>query len=329
MENFDITLVTKYLAGEASDEERQLVKKMKKADPKAFKDFQKIWAAGEASSFDPEISFDKAAAWEKTIAQTDIPRKKENAPQMARVRGLNYWLTRVAAVLIIGLAVSYLLRPGTPDTIKDVQFLAEAEKQSLELPDGSSIDLQQGGNITYPANFEEDRTIALQGVAFFDVAKDTVHPFTIKTDRLLVTVTGTSFYVDQNKEAVGVSTGSVSVEDRRTGQTILLSPGQSVVYDGESQALSSITPTEENQLFWKTGTLSFKDQRLDTVLTALGSAYGANIEFDVEALRKCRFTGRFKEMSLATAIGELATSLSLEISEKDSLSYEVLASNCE
>jgi ferric-dicitrate binding protein FerR (iron transport regulator) len=329
MENFDINLVTKYLAGEASDEERLLVKKMKKSDPKAYKDFQKIWAAAESSSFDPGIRFDKTAAWEKTIAQTDIPEKEGNSPRTARVRGLGYWLPRIAALLVVGLAVSYLLRPGTPDAIKDIQFIAEAETQSLELPDGSAIDLRQGGNITYPANFEEDRSIALEGVAFFDVAKDNAHPFIIKTDRLTVTVTGTSFYVDQEKEAVGVSTGSVRVEDRSTGQTILLSPGESVVIDDESKTLSSITPTAENQLFWKTGTLSFKDQRLDTVLTTVGNAYGADFEFDVEAVRKCRVTARYKEMTLAAIIGELEGSMNIEISKQDSLTYIVPSSNCE
>lgn len=329
MENFDITLVTKYLAGEASAEERRLVKEIKKAHPEAFKDFRKIWSAGKAADFDPTIRFDKAAAWEKTIARTDLPKLITSRPKVARVRGLGYWLPRIAALLIVGLAVSYLLQPGTSDTVKDIQFLAEAETQSLELPDGSAIDLRKGGNITYPDNFAEDRSIALEGVAFFNVAKDDAHPFIIRTDRLIVTVTGTSFYVDQQKEAVGVSTGSVKVEDRSNGQTILLSPGQSVVYDGENKVLSDIKPTEENQLFWKTGTLSFKDQRLDTVLITLESAYGANIEFELDAVRKCRFTGRFKGMALSTIIGDLATSLSLVTSARDSLSYEVLTSNCE
>jgi ferric-dicitrate binding protein FerR (iron transport regulator) len=329
MENFDIALVAKFLAGEASAEERLLVKKLKKANPKAFKDFQKIWTAGEASNFDPTIRFDKDAAWKKTLAQIDLPETAASSPQTARVRGLGYWLTRVAAVLIVGLAASYLLRPGTPDAIKEVQFFAEAKKQTLELPDGSAIDLRQGGNVTYPANFEEDRSISLEGVAFFDVAKDKVHPFTIKTDRLLITVTGTSFYVDETKEAVGVSTGSVRVEDRNTGQSILLSPGQSVNYDAKRKALSSITPTVENQLFWKTGTLFFKDQSLDTVFTILESSYGAVFEYNEEATRRCRFTGRYKDATLATIVGQLEASLSIEISKQDSLYYIVPTPNCE
>lgn len=67
---------------------------------------------------------------------------------------------------------------------------------SLTLADGTVIRLNADSRLQYPSEFSGDsRIVYLEGEAFFNVAKDKTKPFIVKTKKLDVEVTGTSFNV--------------------------------------------------------------------------------------------------------------------------------------
>ena len=66
--------------------------------------------------------------------------------------------------------------------------------KSLQLPDGSTVQLGPGSKLIYPSEFEgHEREVQLEGQAFFDVHKDARHPFVVKTKDMKVTALGTAF----------------------------------------------------------------------------------------------------------------------------------------
>ena len=68
------------------------------------------------------------------------------------------------------------------------------EQKQISLPDGSSVWLNASSQISYDS--KAPRTLNLEGEAFFDVAKDKEHPFTVETpDNIKITALGTSFNV--------------------------------------------------------------------------------------------------------------------------------------
>lgn len=87
----------------------------------------------------------------------------------------------------------------------------------LALADGSTVTLQPGALLHYPARFGGgQRVVRLEGEAFFDVFHDAGHPFRVLTDELETTVLGTSFSVravpGQGAATVRVRTGRVRVQ---------------------------------------------------------------------------------------------------------------------
>ncbi len=95
---------------------------------------------------------------------------------------------------------------------------------SIDLPDGSRIDLAQKARAT--TSFRSDaRIVTLHGgEAFFSVAKDPTRPFTVVAGNVRVTAIGTSFVVSRENGRVSVKVveGIVAIErDGEQGATRL------------------------------------------------------------------------------------------------------------
>ncbi|MEO0331357.1 MAG: DUF4974 domain-containing protein [Bacteroidota bacterium] len=56
---------------------------------------------------------------------------------------------------------------------------------------------------------------------------------------------------------------------------------------------------------WTNGTLIFDDQPLDKVFTELARWYGVTINVENPAIRECRVTAKFDDLSLATVLDQL------------------------
>ncbi|MCM4162501.1 MULTISPECIES: FecR family protein [unclassified Arenibacter] len=103
------------------------------------------------------------------------------------------------------------------------------------LSDGTQVTLNSGTSLKYPVQFlnTENRQVFLDGEAFFNVAKDTVHPFIVNTNQLNVRVLGTKFNLSSYPEDQFVNTtlleGSVSVYNKQdsfdSSKASLLEPG--------------------------------------------------------------------------------------------------------
>jgi len=91
----------------------------------------------------------------------------------------------------------------------------------IEMADGSVIYLNRDTEISFPHDFAKDRTVTLEGEAYFDVTKSK-NPFTIVTKEGIVTVTGTKLNVEARDEslAVEVDEGSVEFDTGKTKKTI-------------------------------------------------------------------------------------------------------------
>jgi transmembrane sensor len=84
------------------------------------------------------------------------------------------------------------------------------------LPDGSSVVLQPGGNLSYSeVPGRNRREVTLTGKAFFEIVKDKDKPFLVYSYGMAARVLGTSFLIDatagNNDIRVEVRTGTVAV----------------------------------------------------------------------------------------------------------------------
>ncbi|WP_315822132.1 FecR family protein [Paraflavitalea speifideaquila] len=140
-----------------------------------------------------------------------------------------------------------LVEITTPRTVKD----------TVRLPDGSTIVLNAGSRLHYPENFSNtERSISLEeGEAFFEVAHDPAHPFVVHTGPLTTTALGTSFnirtYATENKVTVALFTGKVKIDHLNTAgnkaSTMMLLPSEQVSFDRRQLSLrkTSFAKSEE------------------------------------------------------------------------------------
>lgn len=151
-----------------------------------------------------------------------------------------------------------------------------AEQYQVNLPDGTKVWLNAASSLTYAPSFsgQPERKVSLTGEAYFEVAKDHLHPFIVKTNRQEIKVLGTHFnvnsYADENIEKTTLLEGSVNVNN-----STILHPGQqSLVTDGSVQVQEADL---SGAIAWKDGYFQFNDVPLEAIMRQISRWYNIDI----------------------------------------------------
>jgi len=318
--NIDDSLLAKYLDGSTTESESIAVESWlaeSSENRKEFDDFKNIWFKSQGTEFDPEVSFDKGAAFKKVLSRIENDSEIETSIQKpTKTFTLYTFFARVAAVLVIGIA-SYFVYQNFWSTGKELLVTATNESMEIVMPDSSVINLDSRSEIKYAENFKENRKISLTGEAFFEVKKQNNESFVVLANDIEVKVLGTSFYVrsfeNDSLIEVGVKTGRVAVAQKSGKQSIILNANETIQYNKNTRSFSQLEEYNSNKLFWKTAVLEFNEQPLDQVISTLGQVYNTEIVFQKSELEKCKFTGRFKKVSLEEILNQLQYSFNIEV----------------
>jgi ferric-dicitrate binding protein FerR (iron transport regulator) len=202
----------------------------------------------------------------------------------------------------------------------------------VALPDGSEVWLNQHSRLTYQDDFnDKNRSVQLEGEAFFEVRKDTQRPFIIQTQQAKVQVLGTSFnvqaYEETNSTEVHVASGLVSISsiENKTGG-IALKPGETGRLTNGNIAVFR-EEEDFNALAWKEKRLIFKKTPLNTVFKNLEEYFKIRIAIKNATILQCRFTGSFNQPTLEEIIEALSVSLDLTIA-KENDTYVIDGDGC-
>lgn len=183
----------------------------------------------------------------------------------------------------------------------------------ITLSDGSSILLQHGSRLSYPANFEGDkREVYLDGEAFFEVAKNPEKPFLVYANELVTKVLGTSFNIKsfkgQKDIQVIVRTGKVSVfklnevqnsKNVKVLEGVVIIPNQQIKFDKEKSNFSkSLIEQPEMLSEMPQYNFEFKDVSASSVFSTIQKAYGISIVYDEELLKECPVTASLSDEPL-------------------------------
>lgn len=301
-----LLLITAKLNGTASLQQLEQLQHWIEAAPgnrKEYEVYVTIWAeSGAAINKHP---FDAAAAWSKID-----PRLKETDRSGVPVR-----LQKHPSLPIkqIAIAASFLLLAGMGYYFWSRSFLTHAvaanSHQSVTLPDGSVVTLRKGSTITYKPDFNQtERSVQLEGEAFFQVRHNEGRPFWVFTPKVQVKVTGTSFLVrsGSSREEVMVASGRVEVMNReKKDQMVLVAGQEAVLYSNRWQQLPL---TDSNYMAWQTGVLDFRDASFQKVLEDLERYYAVPIKADTResaGVEKISITVRFRNQPLEQVLDEL------------------------
>ena len=183
----------------------------------------------------------------------------------------------------------------------------KGQKLKLYLPDGSKVALNSQSKIIYPSSFDVDhREVEIEGEVFFEVKKDSLRPFIVKSKHMKTEVIGTTFninaYPNSEKTTVSLLEGKVKVSlfdssnetQKPIGNAVFLLPGEEINLDEKSGELVKKNIENLDELKWMDGILVFHNETLPEVFKKLEMWYGVNFIFNKEVPRNEILTGKFK-----------------------------------
>lgn len=245
-------------------------------------------------------------------------------------------IAAAAAVILLAGASWYLL---VRQQVKQLVMNSGTQNKTVTLPDGSLVYLEKSSSITYPENFgKKNRTLQLDGEAFFDVKQDSKHPFVISSAFINTTVLGTSFNMEARNNGVAkvvVISGSVQV-NTHSGETnpkhqLVLSANKSAVYHAASKGLELVDATDDARFFRQkqAGVFTYKGQSLSAVLNDLQRFYDVPVSTDSK-MEHCPVFGDFNTTDdLQKTLTIIAGSLNAKIKkDANGNGYVIVDGNC-
>lgn len=167
-----------------------------------------------------------------------------------------------------------------------------AAEYRLKLSDGTVVYMNADSRLKYPEIFVGgDRTVYLEGEAYFEVAKDSKRPFKVVVKNVSVNVLGTHFNVNaypENKHVVTtLAEGKVRVDNGVVQK--ILKPGNQAIASDSNMEVKDVDVREYTS--WKNGLFMFHGMTLENVMMQVYRWYGIKPVFVHEELRTVTFTG--------------------------------------
>jgi len=313
-----LELASKYLSGNISDSEKQILFEWNEA---LLKKLKQIWdlSGNYESDYYPDVS-------------AAVNRFKTRLASKQRKKYLNFTLAWKAAAAIVILFIfsfliyQYINNDNATNSTENIKLIASLNANAeYSLPDSSKVWLNKNSSLNYNQDFK-NRVVYLIGEAYFEVQKQNGEPFTIHAGNTKTVVLGTSFTVKTDSEnksvEVIVLAGKVSLEkqEEKANQTeskVILNPGEKGLYNENNKSVSIEKNKDLNFLAWKTKTLQFVNSNFSDVVSILSKYYGREIFVNTESIHNCTLTSTHQNQELNEVLEELQILLNLEYQIKE------------
>jgi Fe2+-dicitrate sensor, membrane component len=190
-------------------------------------------------------------------------------------KGLTYFDGDTISTANIDVSVPQLLMASTP----------RGGNYDLTLPDGTKVYLNAATILRFPSVFGTGKRIVelVGGEAYFEVKKDDLHPFIVKSRGQMIEVLGTHFNVNSYDEEPFVKTtlqeGSVRITADNLSK-VVLKPGQMAVRD--SKGIKVQKSHLDVELAWRNGMFISQGGDFKSMMQTIGRWYDVDVIFDYE-----------------------------------------------
>ncbi len=214
-----------------------------------------------------------------------------------------WWMAAAVALFMLGFWWVGGLRDDPAVEARDLADQVDpvsrySGKQLVHLPDGSTVLLNEGSELTYnPAAFGIDtREVELKGEGYFEVKKDPSKIFRVRTGKIMTTVLGTAFNVrsipGSSQVKVTVTRGRVRVSDPdRTYD--LLSKDQEIVVNTDNYVFVKKEVVAEEAVEWKDNFLILDNITMREAISLIENRFGVEVTLANEALNECHISASF------------------------------------
>lgn len=244
-----LAFVVRLTSGEATEADAAALKGWRasgKAHEQAYRDAVHLWQ-----------QLGKAAAPRATASIHPFP-----TPVSRR----GFLRSGALAASVAGLALAAggygVLGPSMGALFADYRT-AVGERRTVELPDGSQIEMNTQTALSVRFTDGERRIDLIEGEALFTVASNKARPFVVHAAAGTTTAVGTVFSVHRTDSQVSVTCveGTIDVTAKRVAR---LTAGQQIHYGQDIGDVSDVDAMVATA--WSKGLLIFRDERLGQVL---------------------------------------------------------------
>ncbi len=193
----------------------------------------------------------------------------------------------------------------------------------LILSDGTKVWLNADSELKYPVTFGKDkREVNITGEAYFEVSRDTLCPFIVRTNAGKVRVLGTEFnvraYREEERLVATLIQGKVACSLPEGEKIVILQPDEQVVIDKNGIGkIRKVNP----RLYagWKDGLFVFENERLEEILNQLSRWYDIEVFYTDMHLKDLHFSGdlsRFKAIDVFFKMFENSADIAFSLKGK-------------
>lgn len=290
--NYFIDLLNKYVKGEASVEECDLLIKHYN-----LFDLEPDILDSLTQNQKFEIKDEMQHKILNAISLVDVNAKSTQGGNQKRL------FISLAAILIVFLCAGILFfnKTSVKQKISVAKMSAVMENRLIQLPDGSTVIVSPGSKLNYPSSFDglSKREVYLNGQAYFDIKHNRQKPFIIYTDKLKTTVLGTAFeinaWAEDSNIRVTVSRGKVKVENQFNKTIGIITPNEQIIYDKISENVVQKIVNTPEYLEWKEYDLLLSDVTVAEASKLLEERFKVKIIITDDQIKSKRFTTTYQK----------------------------------
>lgn len=212
-------------------------------------------------------------------------------PQCRRRRIPLPWAAGIAASIVVAVVVAASVTSAPKPS---VYTTVAGERRSVVLGDGSEVQLDVSSEILVRMTRSQRRVELVEGRALFEVAHDTLRPFSVKADDLVVTALGTRFQVQKQDErtVVTLAQGSIAVTAGVAHRSERLIPGEQLSLSVQGRAVKrQVDPDSETS--WARGRHIFRETSLAEALVEINRYAARKVRLGDPALARLTVSGNF------------------------------------
>jgi len=248
-------------------------------------------APENTQAFDDALTVSHAYARTAAPVARALADRRASAPPPAGRRAVLAVGGMAAAAAVAVIMAPLLAGPPKAETY----VTAKGERRTVELADGSTMELNAGTRLTVTLARDARRVTLDEGQAVFNVVHDARRPFLIAAgDRTVVDV-GTQFDVRRRdgKLSVTVAHGAVEVRPAAgaAGPAYRLHPGQRLDHVEQSAVSHIAAAQQEEVMAWRTGRLVYRGQSLGEVVADLNQQFATPIRIEDPSLAATPISG--------------------------------------
>lgn len=250
----------------------------------------------EPNAFKPTPRHNEPVAFSELVVDSEIELENKLSPTPWYI----YFAVAVSVLLFIVVDICREIKRRAlyPPPSAAIEFVdvSNTKDQILKatLPDNSNVWLRPHAQLKYPKVFNAKyRQVTMSGECFFEVTKNGLCPFIIRSPSIVTRVWGTSFLVhdlgNQDRAVVTVLTGKVSVSIKKLNAPdntallekgeVMLYPHQKVTYlNSENTLKTASTPGNSPEVKpWTRVNLNFDNKPLSEIIPVLSARFGVQI----------------------------------------------------